>query len=123
MDAFVHVVSADSIDSVTLFTGNSGKGLHRVYFYNTDDTLPATLYLRVQEGTTDNQMTLSKLTLAPGEDKKWIGTIGADDSFTIEAHNPYSSSIVETEFVDGITTEDGRLIGSYNNMTVNYSWW
>lgn len=123
MDAFVHVVSADSVDSVTLFTGNSGKGLHRVYFYNTNDTLPATLYLRVQEGTTGNQMTLSKLTLAPETDRKWIGTIGADDSFTIEAHNPYETSFASTEITDNITTEDDRLIGDYNHLTINYSWW
>jgi len=123
MDALVHTLTASSTDSVTLFTGDSGKGLHRVYFYNTNDVLPATLYLRVQEGASDNQMTLSKLTLAPGEDKKWIGTIGADDSFTIEAHNPYSSSLVDTELVEVLTTEDGRIIGDNNTVVVNYSWW
>jgi len=123
VDALVHTIPASTTDSVTLFTGNSGKGLHRVYFHNTNDTLAATLYLRVHEGTTDKQMILSKLTLAPGEDKKWIGIIGADDSFTIEARNPYNSSLVDTEFVSGITTEDDRFIGDQNNMIVNYSWW
>lgn len=123
MDALVQTMSADSVQSITLFTSNSGKGLHRVYFHNTNNTLPATLYLRVQEGSSGEQMTLRKQILQPGSDAKWIGTIGADDSFIIEAHNPYKSSLVDTELLGGITTEDGKILGDRNEMTVNYSWW
>lgn len=123
MDALVHTTAPNTTASVTLFTGEAGKGLHRVYFYNTDELLPATLYIRVQEGTTGEQMTLSKLTIEPQTDKKWIGTIGADDSFILESQNPYQSTFVDADNGTQITTEDGIQLGDANNITINYSWW
>lgn len=123
MDARVQNVSASTSTSVTLFDTITGKGLHRVYFYNTDDTLPVTLYIRVQEGSTDQQFTLNKMTLDPQTDKKWIGTTGEDDQYILEFVNPWSSTIASDEAENEITTEDGTIIGSTNNLTVNYNWW
>lgn len=123
MDARVTTLTATSTDTVTLFTGSSGAGLHRVYFHNTNDTLPVVLYLRVQEGATGQLMTLRKIKLEPKTDTKWIGSIGSDDSFIIEAHNPYASSIVSDEIQSDIVTEDGYIIGDSNDLTFNYNWW
>lgn len=122
MDALKQTVSPSTTASITLFTGATGQGTHRVSFYNADDTVPAVIYLKVAEGSSNNQMILRKITLSPQTDQFWLGTIGGDDEFVVECHNSYQSTLVSTNGDDSITTEDGQQLGATNNMRVNYTW-
>jgi len=122
MDALIRTVSASSTNNTILFSGEGGKGLHRVHVYNTDDTNPALVVFKINEGTSNNIYTIQKHSIQPEQDIRWIGIVGSDDQFIIELHNPYESSFVDDDSGGGLTTEDGQPIGDFNNITVNYTW-
>jgi hypothetical protein len=87
MDAQKMSIVASSTSSITAFSGTSAARIHHANIYNTSDSLTANVYLKVHEGTLDQDVVLRHTTLRPEQHTTWAGGLGADDIFIIQAVN------------------------------------
>lgn len=101
MDARKVSVAASSTSNITAFSGTSATRIHHANIYNTSSSLTAEVYLKVHEGTIDQDVVLRHVTLRPEQHTTWAGGLGSDDIFIIQAVND------DTE----------------NTMVLDITWW
>ena len=87
MDARKMSINANSTSNITAFSGTSAARIHHANIYNTSTSLTAEVYLKVHEGTLDQDVVLRHVTLRPEQHTTWAGGLGGDDIFIIQAVN------------------------------------
>lgn len=92
MDAVKMSVAASSTSTITAFSGTSAARIHHANIYNTSVTLTASVYLKVHEGSINQDVTLRHVTLRPEQHTTWAGGLGSDDYMMIQATNDDSDN-------------------------------
>lgn len=120
MDALIRTVSAGGTTNDTLFQTTSGR--HDLIVFNDTVELSATVYIKANEGTSGETVVIRKKILQGGEDFKYHGSIGSDDSIVVTTKNDNISTIVLTQSGNELQTEDGVTLGVPNDVYMNYSY-
>ena len=93
LSAYKMAVTNGETVTYSAFSGTTDARIHHITIFNTSTTDAIDVYIIVNEGTLNEDVTLRKVTLQPETHTIWAGGLGSDDTLKVKGTNSSSNSI------------------------------